>query len=342
MAVGHQGPGISRRAFVQGAGVTGLGLLAGCGLPASVRPREAKVHRIAYLTGAPPNDTTTEQMAAFRQGLRDLGYVEGRNLVIDERYTGGLDQLAEPAAELVRLEPEVILVAGVPVALAMRQATATIPIVSAGGAGNGGPDLVTSGLAASHAHPGGNVTGPSMPALEGKQLQLLQETVPLLVRVAILFDRTNPDFGREAYEPAARALGQQLQFLGVRGAEDLESSFDAAIREHADGLFVVTSPMATAHSARIAELAIQSQLPSMWQQREAVVRGGLLSYGSNRSTLYRQAATYVAKILQGARPADLPLEEPREFEFVINLQTAQALGLTIPQHVLLQATEVIQ
>jgi putative tryptophan/tyrosine transport system substrate-binding protein len=331
----------TRRRFIQGAGVAGLGLLAGCGRPVSAPPT-GKIHRIADLLGGPPTTASAAQVAAFRQGLRDLGYIEGQNLVIEQRYAAGADQLAEPAAELVRLQPEVILVPGVPAARAVLAASTTIPIVT-GGAGS---DLVANGLAASHARPGGTVTGLSgASSLVGKQLQLLQDVVPTLSRVAVLFDATSPDLRdlrREPYEAAARTLEVQLQFVGAGGPADMEPAVEAATRAHADGLFVTTGPAILTNQMRIAELALQSRLPSMWQQSEAVGSGGLMAYGPNRAEQYRRAAYFVDRILQGTSPADLPIEQPREFDFIINLHTAQALGLTIPHHVLLQATEVVK
>jgi putative tryptophan/tyrosine transport system substrate-binding protein len=218
----------------------------------------------------------------------------------------------------------------------VRAETATIPIVSAGGG-----DLIATGLAASYARPGGNVTGVSNPALAGKQFQLLQETVPGLARIAVLFDTTNP-IRREIFEAAAPALDLQVQFVGVGGSEELMTAFETATRGHADGLFVFLGPRISDNLTRIAELAIQRQFPSMWAQTEAVERGGLMAYGANRAALYRRAAYYVDRILKGTQPAELPIEQPREFEFIINLKTAQALGLTIPPPVLLQATEVLQ
>jgi putative tryptophan/tyrosine transport system substrate-binding protein len=327
----------NRRQVVQGAGVATLGLIAGCGLPFAAPPPTAKVHRIACLLGNLPNAGNEALQAAFRQGLADLGYVEGQNILIEVRHANGEDQLADPAAELVGLQPEVILVPGVVAGQAVRAATTTIPIVSAGTG-----DLVVRGLAASHARPGSTVTGLSTPSLEGKRLQLLQETVPSLLRVAVLLDMAIPDFRREPYEAAARALGLQLRFLGGNAGEDLEPVFESTVRERTDGLYVPTGPVIASNQQRIAELAVQSRLPSMWAQSEAVSRGGLMAYGPNRPALYRRAAYYVDRILKGTSPADLPIEEPREFEFVINLKTAQALGLTIPHHVLLQATEFIQ
>ena len=321
-----------------GLALGGLGLLAGCGLRQAGKTPTARIPRVGYLSAAPPA-ASTARIEAFRQSLRDLGYVVGQNLLIDERYANGGDQLAEPAAELVRLQPEVIVVAASGVAPAVQAATTTIPIVSAGA----GPDLVAMGVVTSLGRPGGNVTGLSTPLLAGKQLQLLQEVVPTLSRVAVLVDATVPaDFEREPFEAAARSLGLQLQFVGARGPQDLEPVFATAVRGQADGLFVSGGPVIVGNQTRIGELAIQSRLPSMWQQSEAVGRGGLMAYGPNRASMYRRAAYYVDRILKGASPAELPVEEPMLFDFVINLKTAQALGLTMPQHVLLQATELIQ
>jgi putative ABC transport system substrate-binding protein len=330
---------LSRRRFVQGAGVAGLGLVAACGLPFSAPPRTAKVHRIGVLMSLPPDTLNPGLMAAFRQGMRDLGYAEGHNLVIEERYGNGVDDLAAPAAELVRLEPEVILVPAETVARAMQAVTTSIPIVSAGAGPLG---LVGIGLAASYARPGGNVTGLNEPRLTGKQLQLLQEAVPTASHVAVLFDPTIPDFGPGPYEAAVRTLGLRLQLLSARGSEDLEPAFEAAAREHADGIYVAGGPVNSGNQPRINELALRWRLPSMWGQSDAVALGALMAYGSNRAALYRRAAYYVDRILQGTQPADLPIEEPREFDFVINLKTARALGLIIPDQVLLQATEVIE
>jgi putative ABC transport system substrate-binding protein len=329
---------LTRRQFV---GAVGLGLVAGCGLPGAAPPA-AKIRRIGYLSAFPPSAANEARVSAFRQGMRELGYVEGVSLLIAERHAAGTDRLADPAAELVGLQPEVILVAGPAIARAVLAATTTpIPVVSAG-TGTGGPDLVASGLAASHAQPGGSVTGLSAPPLVGKQLQLLQEAVPSLARVAILFNRASPDFRSEPFEAAARPLGLQLQFRGIRGAEELESLFATATGEHADGIFLPSFGLITGYQTRIAELALHSRLPSMWAQSDAVGHGGLMAYAPNLVSLYRRAAYYVDRILKGTSPADLPIEEPREFDLAINLRSAQALGLTIPPHVLAQATEVIQ
>jgi putative ABC transport system substrate-binding protein len=334
----------TRRRFIQGAGVAGLGLLAGCGwLPGLGQTTATRVHRIGSLSANPPSGVYTARVLAFRQGMHDLGYVEGQNLIIEQRYADHRDQFAESAAELVRLQPEVILVAAATVAQALLAATSTrIPIVSAG-VGTGGSELVASGLAASHARPGGTVTGLSTPVLVGKQLQLLQDALPSLSRVAILDDpRLTQNFPHEPFEAAARTLGLQVQFVSAGGLEDLAGVLETASREHADGLLLPSVAWINVNETRIAELALQSRLASMWAGTDAVGRGGLMAYAPNPTAMFRRAAYFVDRILQGTKPADLPIEEPREFDFIINLRTAQALGLTIPPHVLLQATEVIQ
>jgi putative tryptophan/tyrosine transport system substrate-binding protein len=327
---------LSRRQFMQGASVAGLGLLAGCAVPFVAPPPAAKVHRLAYLSAGPLNPENEFRVAAFRQAMTELGYVEGQNLLI-EQFNANDAAFAEPAAEVVRRQPDIIFVPSTIVVRALQAATTTIPIVSAGSG-----ELVERGLAASHAHPGGNVTGLSTPNLAGKHLQLLQEVVPSLSRVAILFNPLNTGFEREPYEAAARTLGLQAQFVDTNVRTDLEAAFEAAVRQHADGLYVPTGPAISRNHTRISELALHNRLPSLWAQSEAAGRGGLMAYGPNRTALFRRAAYYVDRILTGTAPADLPIEQPREFDFVINLKTAQALGLTIPPHVLLQATEVIQ
>jgi putative tryptophan/tyrosine transport system substrate-binding protein len=330
---------LNRRHFVLSGGVAGLAVVAGCRLLAVAPTPAAKVHRIAYLAGTPPSTENAVLVAAFRQGLGDFGYSEGQNLLIEERYAPAPEQVAAPAAELVGLQPDVIVVPSVTVVRAVQAQSGTIPIVSTG---TGPGDLVADGLATSHAHPGGTVTGLSRPsALVGKQLQLLQEVAPTLSRVAILFNATIPP-PHDPYEAAARTLGLQLQFVGVGGPEDLERVFDTATREHVDGLLLSTGAVISNNQTWIAELALQRRLPSMWQQSDAVGRGGLMAYGPNRAAQFRRTAYYVDRILKGAKPADLPIEEPREFDLGINLRTAQALGLSIPQQVLLQATELIQ
>lgn len=322
----------SRRRFLQcGLGLVGFGLLSACGLPSTIG--RTKPRRLGCLWGSTTRGPSGEvAWAAFRTALRDLGYIEGQNLLIEER---GGDQLDEPLAALLRLDPEIILVASVAEARAVQAVTTTIPIVSILG------DPVANGLAASLAHPGGNVTGLTTPVLAGKMLQLLGEVVPSLSSVAVL-GGTSLAPQSEAFEAAARSLDLHLQVIAVDAAEDFERFFEAAVRAHADGLVVSSGPVILGNQTRIAELAIQHRLPSIWQQTDAVGRGGLMGYGPNRVDLYRRAAGYVDKIFKGANPGDVPIELPTTFDFVVNVRTAQALGLRIPQSVLAQATETIQ
>ena len=329
---------LSRRQVTQGLGAVCLGLVAGCGRWPGLAQPAPRVPRIARLVVAPPSAEQAELSAALREGMRTLGYVEEQNFILEHYHAHGRDRLDDLTAEVARLEPAVIVVSSATDARAMKAATTMIPIVCAG-AGN----LVASGVVTSHARPGGNVTGLSTPPLGGKQLQLLQDAIPSIARVAVLFDATNPAFRpAELYEGAGRPLGLQLQFLGVDRPEGVEPAFEQAVREHAEGVYLSTGSLIASNQTRIAELALQRRLPSMWPLTEAIERGGLMAYGPNRAALYRRASYYVDRIFKGTKPADLPIEEPREFDFNINLRTAQALGLTIPPHVLLQATEVIQ
>ena len=313
-----------------------LGILASP-LSADAQP-PAKVPRIGYLsTGSP--DRRTE---AFGQGLRDLGYVEGQNIVVYRRFAQGKPQrLADLAAELVRLKVDVIVAPDPPATRAAKKATRTIPIVM-----RSSEDPVASGLVASLARPGGNLTGlySLYEELTPKRLELLKEAVPGVLRVAVLW---NPDYPgpvatwREI-EVAARALGVQLQSLEVRRPDDFENAFRAATRERAGAFITLRAPLIVNYRRQIADLAVKNRLPAMYDDREFVEAGGLMSYGANLEDLYRRAATYVDKILKGARPADLPVEQPTRFELVINLKTAKALGVTIPREILLRADKVIE
>jgi putative ABC transport system substrate-binding protein len=319
--------------------ILALGLLA-APLAADAQP-PPKVPRIGILW-ASPISANAHLREAFRQGLRELGYVEGQNVAIEFRYAEGkLERLPDLAAELVRLKVDVIVATNTPTALAAKQATRTIPIVvSVSG------DPVESGLVASLARPGGNVTGLSLmvPELAGKRLQLLKEVVPGTSRVAVLSNPTNPYTGLVVRETqaAARVLGVQLQPLEVRAAEDIDRAFQAAIRGRANALIVVDDGLVFTHRARIVALAAKSRLPAIYPFREPVEAGGLMSYATNLADSNRRAATYVDKILKGAKPADLPVEQPTRFELVINMKTAKSLGLTIPQTVLIRADHVIQ
>jgi putative ABC transport system substrate-binding protein len=329
----------TRRCFLQGSlALVGLGLFSGCGgLPLPGR-QPAKILRIGFLGLT----TVVDVLEAFRDGLRELGYVEGRTVVIEARWAESNEQFPTLAAELVGLPVDLIVAAGLaPSIQAAMGATRTIPIVFAATG-----DPVGAGFVASLARPGGNVTGLSTLGAQtrGKGLQLLRELVPGPSRVLYLGDTVAGEAtgnSREVRE-AALSLGVQLLTPTIRGAGDLPAAFELAVVEHAEALLVTGAPLLVAERGRIAEFATAARLPSMFQEREFVTAGGLMAYGPNRLAMYRRAAVYVDKILQGAKPADLPVEQPTEFDFVINLKTATALGLAIPQSVLQQATEVIQ
>jgi putative ABC transport system substrate-binding protein len=276
------------------------------------------------------------------QGLRDLGYEDGQNILIEYRL-GPDERLPDLATELARLGVEAIVAGGTPATRAAYDATPAVPVITVAS----GLDLVALRWVASPAHPGGHLTGFSTTlqaaGLNAKRLELLTETVPAASRVAVLWDAaTFGEYPRRFLSDAARTVRVQLLPLELRGPDDLDRVFGEAISGQADSLWSTGSPLLEMHRRRIAELAVERGLPTMFHFRTYVEAGGLMSYGPNGPAMYRRAARYVDKILNGAQPADLPVEQPREFEFVINLKTAQALGLTIPPHVLLQATEVIQ
>jgi putative ABC transport system substrate-binding protein len=319
-------------------------LLGGFFSPVAAEAQQAaKVPRIGFLeTNRAASPHTPE---AFRQGLRDLGYFEGRNVVIEYRDAEGKpERFPALAAELVALKVDVIVASSQLSALAAKQATRTLPIVFAA-AGN----PVTSGLVTSLARPGGNVTGSSLlaPELVGKCLELLTQAVPGVSRVAFLWhpdvlgERADKDILKEA-DVAARALGVQLQFVEARGPADFDRAFADMTRAHAGALTVLTSPMFFSERRRLVDLAAKHRLPAVYQWREGVDAGGLMAYGPNVTDLFRRAATYVDKILKGAKPADLPVQQPTKFELVINLKTAKALGLTIPPSVLARADHIVE
>jgi putative tryptophan/tyrosine transport system substrate-binding protein len=323
---------------------TVLALLALGAAPLAAEAQQAaKVARIGFLAANLAANPHLRE--AFRQGLRDLGYVEGRNLVIEYRDAEGkYERLPALAAELVALKVAVIVTGGgTPSALAAKQATRTLPIVF-----TSAPDPVTDGLVTSLARPGGNVTGSSNlnPELVGKCLEQLKQVVPGVSRVAVLWrpgdagEPTQKDMLKAA-EVAARALGVRLQFVEARGPADFDSAFSDMTRARADALTVLPSVMFFSERRRLVDLAAKNWLPAVYAQREFVDAGGLMSYGPNLADLFRRAATYVDKILKGAKPGDLPVEQPTKFELVINLKTAKALGLTIPPS-LLQRADVIQ
>jgi putative ABC transport system substrate-binding protein len=302
-----------------------------------------KVHRIGYLSNT---DSATESARSegIRLALRDLGYIEGQNIAIEYRYSEGKRERApELAAGLVRLKVDIIVIAGGNrIILAAKNATKTIPIVMTGG----GTDPVEAGYVESLARPGGNLTGLTtlVGELGGKRLELLKEAVPKLARVAVLYDPASPNNVLELKEvqTAAGALKLTIQPWEVRDADSFDRIFAAIGKQRPDGLYVISSPLMNANRERIANFAIKSRLPSVFSDKATVDAGGLMFYGADLSHIYRRVATYVDKILKGAKPADLPVEQPTKFELVINLKTAKQIGLTIPQKVLGRADKVIK
>jgi putative ABC transport system substrate-binding protein len=310
------------------------------GLPVQAQ-QAAKVPRIGFLGGA-SSSFYAARTDAFRQGLNELSYIEGKNIVIEDRYADGkADRLPALAVELVRLKLDVIVATTAPSVLAAKKASATIPIVFVSVA-----DPVASGLVASLARPGGNITGLTIlaPELSGKRLELLKEAVPKATRVAFLWNSANPAHGLlwKESQAAAQELRLQLQSLEVRSSNDFENAFEAALRERAQALITAPEPLINTHLKRIVEFAAKNRLPAMYAGPEVVDAGGLMSYAPDYTHQYRRAATYVDKILKGTKPADLPVEQPTKFELVINLKTAKQIGLTIPQTVLYRADKVIK
>jgi putative ABC transport system substrate-binding protein len=300
-----------------------------------------RAHRIGFLAGGSPGPSTPN-VEQFRQGLRELGYTEGQNIVIEYRWAEGkLDRLPELAADLVRLKVDMIVAPVSTSAQAAHQATRTIPIVMIGVG-----DPIALGLVASLSRPGGNVTGNASygPELVGKNLELLKEIVPDIKRVAVFWTPANPAHVRSLkdLEEPARLLAIQVLPLTILTADNFEEAFRTAATERAAAAWFFGEPMFALHRARLAALALNARLPTMFLVRQHVDAGGLVSYGPLFPDLYRRAASYVAKILKGAKPADLPVEQPTKFELVINLKTAKALGLTIPPSVLVRADEIIQ
>jgi putative ABC transport system substrate-binding protein len=325
---------MDRRAFVAGS----LGLLT---VPLAAEAQQAtKVARIGYFAVDPT--AGPHLRAAFFEGLRDIGYVEGRNLVVESRYTGGtLERVPALAAELAALALDVIVATTTANALAAKNATRSIPIVFTSAS-----DPVASGLVIGLARPGGNVTGLSFVSAElvGKHLEMVKQTLPLVSQVAVLWqpgERPDKDMLRGA-DVAARSLGLRLHFVEVPRPDDFDRAFSEVTRAHAGALVLVTSAMFFVERRRLVGLAAKHRLPTVWPFREAVEAGGLISYAPHLPDLYRRSATYVDKILKGAKPGDLPVEQPTKFELVINRKTTKALGLAIPPAVLARADDVIQ
>ena len=309
---------------------------------ASPAQQTGKVYRVGFIVTS-AREEVAHLVKALDEGLRELGYVEGRNIVFERRFADGKqERLPALAAELVRLKVDVIVTGANPVIAAVKQATATIPVVMAVSR-----DPEGSGFVRSLARPGGNITGLAndpTPEILGKNLEFLKEAVPGVSRVALLWNPVPPGAGtyRDVVESAARKLGVTFQSVEVRGRDELEGAFAAMVRERADGVVVFGDPVFFAARSQVALLAMRNRLPAVAPLKEFVEAGGLMSYGPNITDEFRRAATYVDKILKGAKPADLPVEQPTRFELVINLKTAKALGITVPQSVLIRADQVIQ
>ncbi len=300
-----------------------------------------KVPRIGFLGAAYPS-TNAARIEAFRQGLRALGYVEGKNIIIEWRWAEGKpERLPDLAAELVRFKVDIIVTAGPAATGPAKEATSTIPIVMAQDS-----DPVQSGFVASLARPGGNITGLSTlaPEVSGKRLELLKEIIPKLSRVAVLGISTRPGNAQslKEVELAAGTFKVQVQYLDVLDVKEIETAFRAATKGRAEAVLVLQSPFFNSQRKQIVDLAIKNRLPVNFPQNEYVEEGGLMSYAPNYADLFRRAATYVDKILKGAKPADLPVEQPKKFEFIINLKAAKQIGLTIPPNVLARADKVIK
>jgi putative ABC transport system substrate-binding protein len=330
----------SRRQLLQGSlALAGLSLLSGCEVPGQ---QAAKVPRIGFLAVG-SREGRAFLIEGFLQGLREHGYVEGQNIAIEYRFSEDRnDRLPELAAELVALKVKLILASGTPASFAAKQATSTIPIVMGGVAAN----PVETGLVASLARPGGNITGMSnmTSPLAGKRLEVLKEIVPGLSRVAVFWNPPNPTYGPvlKELEAAAQTLGVKLQRLEVRVPGDFEGAFEAATRQRAGAMIAPGDPLTSNRLKQVADLALKYRMPTTTDVKEFVEAGGLMSLGPDLVDSYRRSAAHVHKILNGAKPGDLPMEQPTKFDLFVNLKTARALGLTIPQSVLAQATQVIQ
>jgi putative ABC transport system substrate-binding protein len=338
--------GVSRREFMLGAGAvgvsaaTGFGLVAGCGRLPWQGDQPSRVYRVGLLSPASLESDATN-LEAFLQGLRERGYVEGQNVALEPRYADGNEQqLPALAAELVRLEPDVILTVSSAATLAAKNTTSAIPIVF-GTVGN----PVANGIVQSLARPGGNVTGLSTlgPQLAAKRLQLLKDAVPGVAAVTVVRDATPATlFEWQEVQTAGDALALPLRLVELHSPNDLEGTLQGATEGRASALLLLTGPIIREESPRIIEFAAQSRLPSMWASRAFVVRGGLMSYWVNVPEHYRRAAYYVDRILKGTKPADLPVEQPMTFEFVVNMKSARELGIIFPPAIQLQITEVIE
>ena len=319
-----------------------VAMLLALSFPADAQ-QPAKVPRIGYVSGSGDPKTPGPLVEGFRQGLRDLGYIEGKNILVEYRHVeGGLDRVPGLVTELVQLKVDVLVATFTVAIRAAKQATKTIPIVMVSPT-----DPVAAGFVDSLARPGGNITGVVrlIRELSGKRLELLKEAVPRISRIGVLWDGNapGPAIAFKEYEAAARGLKLEFQSLEVRGPDpDVDGAFQAAAKGRSNALIVVRNRVVDRHSKRIVDLAIKNRLPSVWEGSEFVEAGGLISYSSDDPANFRRAAYYVDRILKGAKPADLPVEQPTKFEFIINLKTAKQIGLTIPQSLLYRADKVIK
>jgi putative ABC transport system substrate-binding protein len=322
-----------------------LALCAMCFAPcySASAQQPAKIPRIGFLTNSSSKTVDNPRHDAFRQGLRELGYVEGKNIVIEWRFAAGQQERQRAmASELARLKVDAIVAVGTGDIRAAREASTTIPIVMVSGG-----DAVGSGLVASLARPGGNITGLSTlrPELSGKRIEILKEIIPKLSRVAVFATSTSSDHAQmsKELELAGGAFGVRLETLDILTSSDFETAFRVAVKGRAEAVLIrVPGPILTPRRKAVAELAVKSRLPMSYENSEEVEAGGLMSYGTNANERYRRAATFVDKILKGAKPANLPVEQPMKFDFVINLKAAKQIGLTIPPNVLARADRVIR
>ena len=328
------------RSALSGLGL-GLAVAAMIGSGAASAQSAARIFRVGYIVVASPEEQA-HLTRAFEDGMRDLGYVDGRDVAYERRFAhGDTARLPELAAELVKLAPDVIVTGGNPVIAAVRRTATTIPVVM-----GISRDPVGAGFVASYGRPGGNITGLAadpVPEVLGKDLEVFREVLPRAQRVALLWNPVPPsaDTYRRVAQNAAGRLGLAMQVVEVRARDELEAAFEAMVRERADGVWVLPDPLTFTARRQVVALSMKHRLPSVYWQREYVDIGGLVSYGSSVATAFRRAAWFVDRILKGAKPEDLPVEQAAKFELVVNLGTAKALGLAIPQSLLLRADEVI-
>jgi putative ABC transport system substrate-binding protein len=336
-----KGDGWSRREFLRAATVAGTAGFLGFGLAAAEAQQPARIHRIGILSPVSGSFFSARE-EAFRQRLRELGYVEGKNIFIEYRHAEGkAERLPDLVAELVRLKVDIIVTTGPDATLAAKKASATIPIVFTAAS-----DPLGTGLVSSLAQPGGNITGLSLmvPDLDGKRLELLKEAFPKVARVAFLWRGSGGTRGNRALtdmEAAAKALGVKLLSLPVRSLDDFEGAFARAKKERAQALITTTGGLINTHQRRVLDFAAKNRLPAIYPYSEFVEAGGLMSYGPDNTVLWRRAADFVDKILKGTKPADIPVEQPMKFEFIINLKAAKQIGVTVEPNVLVRADKVI-